>query len=781
MKTRVIVIALFCFFIKTNLFGQCTTLPITHTTTGVNSWSINYFDTEEASGEGASNGKAKYCIDNDTTTYWHTQWQSITSVYPHEIQINLGSLLAVNGFYILSRHNGNYAKPIDYELYLSTDGINWGNKQSAGKLQYPNINGISQRAYSFFGAIDAKFVKFVFTSNNENNAHIAISEIGFFQYTGTGCAATGQTNQIINFTAISKKHTQSAPITLNATSNSGLPITYSVVSGPATVSGNTLTLTGTAGVVTVKAEQAGDATYYASSVITSFTVIDLSMYFPIINTKLTDAFPVEMPELKPYVLYANALIDEPDFNTITSIEFEIDGKILPSHFENGRAIALWTPANYDSYTVNIKTIASNGNTATKTLQILVTDFAATQTVSTFDNNVIDWGTIGSQWFVGTYTLPQSVGAYNKILAKFTTTCPAVAGGCDDWDRLAYVEIKAPNGDWMELFRYITPYAKGCAHSIDVTDFESILQGNIEIRMYIETWGTGGWKLDLDLEYQQGLPEYLYSSVEEKWHGTYMFGDPANLQPMPVVTITYPATILNSKFRLTTTGHGWGNNNTGNSAEFYHAIHNLKVNENNTFTQDLWNDCNPNPDGCTGQAGTWQYDRAGWCPGTIAPPFFYNLTPYISQAPFNFSYIFQTSYTDLCHANNPACISGTTCPDCNDGYNPQYRIGGYLINFGNEPEITGIKETQNKINDTELTLNVYPNPITEKFTLNLNTDIGETLVNIIDMKGATVKNYYFKSQQSLNSYMFDVSGLNKGIYFIKAYNKDYFSTKSIVIQ
>jgi len=50
------------------------------------------------------------------------------------------------------------------------------------------------------------------------------------------------------------------PFTLSATASSGLPITYSVVSGPATASGNTITFTGT-GNVTIRASQAGDATY----------------------------------------------------------------------------------------------------------------------------------------------------------------------------------------------------------------------------------------------------------------------------------------------------------------------------------------------------------------------------------------------------------------------------------------------------------------------------------------------------------------------------------------
>ncbi len=63
-----------------------------------------------------------------------------------------------------------------------------------------------------------------------------------------------------------------APITLNATASSGLAVSYTVISGPATVSGSTLTITG-AGTVTVKAMQAGNSNYAAAPPVSaSFTV-----------------------------------------------------------------------------------------------------------------------------------------------------------------------------------------------------------------------------------------------------------------------------------------------------------------------------------------------------------------------------------------------------------------------------------------------------------------------------------------------------------------------------
>jgi len=63
-----------------------------------------------------------------------------------------------------------------------------------------------------------------------------------------------------------------APITLTATATSGLTVSYTVTSGPATVSGSTLTITG-AGSVTVQATQAGNANFAAATPVSvTFTV-----------------------------------------------------------------------------------------------------------------------------------------------------------------------------------------------------------------------------------------------------------------------------------------------------------------------------------------------------------------------------------------------------------------------------------------------------------------------------------------------------------------------------
>jgi len=84
----------------------------------------------------------------------------------------------------------------------------------------------------------------------------------------------GPQNQIINFPAISDKNINDGPFTITATATSGLPVSFEIISGPATINGNLITLNGTTGSVRVRASQAGNGQWNpAPSVEQNFNVI----------------------------------------------------------------------------------------------------------------------------------------------------------------------------------------------------------------------------------------------------------------------------------------------------------------------------------------------------------------------------------------------------------------------------------------------------------------------------------------------------------------------------
>jgi hypothetical protein len=92
--------------------------------------------------------------------------------------------------------------------------------------------------------------------------------------TATTTLTVNQAAQTIAFAPVSAVTYGTSPIALTATGGaSGNPVTFALVSGPATLSGNTLTVTGT-GTVVVAANQAGNANYAAAAQVTASIAVN---------------------------------------------------------------------------------------------------------------------------------------------------------------------------------------------------------------------------------------------------------------------------------------------------------------------------------------------------------------------------------------------------------------------------------------------------------------------------------------------------------------------------
>jgi hypothetical protein len=81
-----------------------------------------------------------------------------------------------------------------------------------------------------------------------------------------------------------------------------------------------------------------------------------------------------------------------------------------------------------------------------------------------------------------------VGTVNKIMAHFDYFC--VDGNCDTYDRVGGVRVRNYRGEWIELFRYITPFGVECEDDVDVSDlpaglyFVNIVGGKVVTKKVI---------------------------------------------------------------------------------------------------------------------------------------------------------------------------------------------------------------------------------------------------------------------------------------------------------
>lgn len=91
--------------------------------------------------------------------------------------------------------------------------------------------------------------------------------------------STARLTQTIAFAPLANRLTTDAPFTLSASATSGLPVTFALVSGPASLSGATLRLSGAPGAVVVRASQAGNAAYEPAQAVTqTFNVVGRALH-----------------------------------------------------------------------------------------------------------------------------------------------------------------------------------------------------------------------------------------------------------------------------------------------------------------------------------------------------------------------------------------------------------------------------------------------------------------------------------------------------------------------
>ncbi|MEI6864904.1 discoidin domain-containing protein [Flavicella sp.] len=76
------------------------------------------FSTEEAGGEDPVNGYGTAGIDGDPGTFWHSNWSSTGSSYPHHLTIDLGSEKSIASFEIFRRVTGvNKSKIVKIKIF----------------------------------------------------------------------------------------------------------------------------------------------------------------------------------------------------------------------------------------------------------------------------------------------------------------------------------------------------------------------------------------------------------------------------------------------------------------------------------------------------------------------------------------------------------------------------------------------------------------------------------------------------------------------------------------
>ena len=216
--------------------------------------------------------------------------------------------------------------------------------------------------------------------------------------------------------------TYGTPLTLAATASSGLPVTYAVTSGPATVSGSVVTFTG-AGSVTVQASQAGDTNYAAaSSVSVTFTVNQeaQTITFPNPGTQTYGAAPLTLTATASSALAVTySVTSGPATVSGNKLTLTGAGSVTVQATQTGNANFLAATPVSATFSVN-KVTESYGVTGGSTGVTMKSGSSGTSALS-----------LTSTTFAGTVSFTTSVATTNGTAADVTATATPVtltAGG-----------------------------------------------------------------------------------------------------------------------------------------------------------------------------------------------------------------------------------------------------------------------------------------------------------------------------------------------------------------
>jgi hypothetical protein len=121
----------------------------------------------------ASGHEGGNAIDGNPSTIWHTEWEGSAPQYPHQITIELQEQTEIKGLTYLPRQDMSNGWIAEYEVYVSTNGENFGDVVAAGIFQ----KGRDKKKIPFRKAQKAKFIRFVAVSGFNGQFFASVAEL----------------------------------------------------------------------------------------------------------------------------------------------------------------------------------------------------------------------------------------------------------------------------------------------------------------------------------------------------------------------------------------------------------------------------------------------------------------------------------------------------------------------------------------------------------------------------------------------------------------------------
>jgi hypothetical protein len=139
------------------------------------------------------------------------------------------------------------------------------------------------------------------------------------------------------------------------------------------------------------------------------------------------------------------------------------------------------------------------------------------------------------------------------------------------------------------------------------------------------------------------------------------------------------------------------------------------------------------------------------------------------------YVFFENYVDQCHPNHPDCVTGVTCDNCSDGFNPTLDVACNLVTFSQNPIMTGT----GKSNPAAPSFSVRPNPTAGEVEVYA---FGNPSGPVYPIELYTIAGVYTGSfNWDGKTANLDLSQYPRGMYLIRVKTQSGMEVKKLILQ
>jgi hypothetical protein len=253
----------------------------------------------------------------------------------------------------------------------------------------------------------------------------------------------------------------------------------------------------------------------------------------------------------------------------------------------------------------------------------------TKVISHNSVNIVTNPSSGSNEYKRWAVFPAASKKFRKVYVTMSYKC-ASGMPCGAWDYIDNVYLRriggqnAPSKN-IEIVRFITPYGNWFGSTwkfmwhMDISDYQQLMHDSVEVG-YIHTGYEGtnvGWNLTMTFHFIEGTPVYEPVNLTTLWDRNFWWSQ-VNDSTKPQTVSMQPNTNI-ARIRMNHTGHGADTVNY--CSEFCPRYRKLKIDGSFVDSVNVWRLCGTNA--LYPQAGTWVYDRGGWCPGALVYPYIYD--------------------------------------------------------------------------------------------------------------------------------------------------------------